>query len=163
MIDISDAKHQIRRLSGLKGYPSGVDKPEANDELVVALASASSVEQAKTLISDWIAENENAPKPKHIHDMLRAAQDAEPRIDPVPLGTLIADFGFEIITDDLIAKVEGWVKSERRDLAALGKKTLAGINARRASMSEEDWRAERRRANEGARKAGILPATRRLQ
>lgn len=74
MIEEKLAKDQIRRLSGLDGFPKDT---KAIHELVLALMVCTKDSQAINLITDILGEAQRAPAPAVIRTMAYERQEAE--------------------------------------------------------------------------------------
>ncbi len=66
MISSVDAMKQLERLSGLDFFPRSEDQGAALRELRVALESASTVEIAAKVTTNWLANYGETPKPSDI-------------------------------------------------------------------------------------------------
>lgn len=57
------AKRQLRRMSGLDGFPQ---EPEAAEELLKAMMTFPIERDAEEFVTDWIARNPVCPKPSNL-------------------------------------------------------------------------------------------------
>ena len=74
MIERKAAAKLIKRLSGLDYFPT---LREAMDELIDALVTAQTPEQATVAVDDWLAANREAPKPSDLRAALKAQEPRE--------------------------------------------------------------------------------------
>ncbi len=90
------AKSQIRRLAGLEFFPQ---VPEAAAEMLKALMAAPDEVAAERFVSDWLRENDRAPKPSRIYGAFRPEPGALPEYKPATeiACLLCADSGYRII------------------------------------------------------------------
>lgn len=82
MIEEKFAKDQIRRMSGLDGFPKDT---KAVHELVCALMVCTKDSQAIQLISDILGEAQRAPAPAVIRTMAYERQESERALKLVPV------------------------------------------------------------------------------
>lgn len=75
MINRDTAKKQVARLAGLENYPRWSD--EALRELVVAMQSAASEDEAIAVVTDWVNHNGVCPKPADLRKLFFDLKDAE--------------------------------------------------------------------------------------
>lgn len=83
------AKEQVQRFAGLDKFPHG--QREAVEELIYAVQSFDTQEQAKKYVNDWLARERECPKPADIRRTAWALEEqaeAERRegwVDPTDL------------------------------------------------------------------------------
>ncbi len=73
VIDQNQAIRQLERLSGLDYFPK--DKP-ARRELMLALQCAITEDIAAQVVTDWLAESGECPKPANLRHNINSRQEA---------------------------------------------------------------------------------------
>ncbi len=73
MIDSKTAARQLERLAGLDYFPK---EAPAKKELRLAIECALTEQIANSVVSDWLAESNNCPKPSEIRRLINARQEA---------------------------------------------------------------------------------------
>jgi len=85
MLTAEFAAKQIKRMAQMKNYPRGEDGEEARKELVKALQTAASEDQAKAVIAGYVEHatgDTPCPFPGEIRKAVKSMQD-ETRPDPL--------------------------------------------------------------------------------
>lgn len=142
---------QIRRF---RNHPNPPDEDGQRELANAFQETATSNEHLKRIADQTMCTVKFHPLPADIYEaaaVVRQRQAAEPQDAPQwsvnPVDRLLGEHWFyEIITDQRIEQARAWTQSQSKALREAGDQILRGVEARRASMTEEQWQAERRKA-----------------
>ena len=95
MITIEISAKQIKRMAQLKNYPR---EPEARKELVYALQTAATEEQAKAVIAGYVEHATSETTCPFPGDIRRAVKALQEEIRPDPLCQICGGDGWRSIT-----------------------------------------------------------------
>lgn len=97
MISKLEAAEELERMSQLDFFPRGKDDKAAQKELVLAAQGAASREILSQVVSDWLLESTEAPKPADLTRLISSKRNAlqvwEPEPERIPDCTLCDDTG----------------------------------------------------------------------
>jgi hypothetical protein len=79
MISRAEAAKQVKRLSGLPGFP---DSDEAAEVLVDVMMTAQSVTAAAVFTTAWLYEEGTAPTPAHVYHHFHPRKDEQLTSNP---------------------------------------------------------------------------------